>query len=647
MKNNIIYYLIVLVIFCVLTPVSSIFGAGATAMDFLNIGVGARPVAMGEAFVALADDANAVFWNPAGLGQLKRYEVTFMHNVWFQEISYNYFAYVHPLKIGALGVSVYHVQYGKIQGYDAGGAMTEELCPYDLAGVLSFGTTLLDEKDRVLLSGANFKFIHENLDVKEATAIAIDAGFIYQTVFLVPLNLGFVVQNLGPNVRFFEEKESLPLNYKFGTVIKLIGGNLNLALDLTISSDDEIFINTGGEYRLLNFIFMRVGYRAKQALDTGLRCGLGITGKNVFLDYSYVPYEELGETHRFSLSMRFGKKYGYSHIENEVENQFEQAKQHFYHGQLLTAHRELKEILALVPGHEGAQEYFARIQVKVEKGIISQEIDRHVEAGEKYFKSGEIVKAQAEFELVLSFDTENKIAKNYLVKISKRFKEVIDSMLTRGKTYYEKGDYELARKEMEKILSFDPEHSDGKKYIVLIKEKQKEIEKIKMAQKAGVHYRKGELLYKNKKLNSALKQFKQAYKLDPEHKDISTWINKLESEINRAEKEKKMKIAVEYYKQGVDFYKSNKLKLAIEKLENTLKYDSKHKEAKEYLRKAKDRLKTLNKEKAEEYNRKGLIEYTKGNIKKAIEFWEKALGYDPDNEEVRTNLERARKEFKE
>lgn len=602
---------------------------------------------MGGAFVALADDANAVYWNPAGIGQLKRYEVSFMHNMWIQDITYNYFSFINPLKIGALGVSFYHVRYGEIQGYDETGTVTEKLEPYDLSGVLSLGVKILDRKNNVLFLGANVKYILEDLEEKKADTYAADAGLIYKMPFAVPLSIGFMVQNLGPKVKFFEEDESLPVNFKTGMVMKLFDENLNLALDLTVPSEDDIYINTGFEYRFLNFIFMRMGYRSKQVLDTGMRYGVGITGRNLFLDYSFVPYGELErETHRISMSLRFGKKYGYSHIENEVEKQFEQAKRHFYQGQLLTAYRQLKEVLALVPGHEGAQEYLARTQVKVENGMISQEIDKHISLGEKYFKNGEIASAQAEFDLVLSFDSENVAAQEYQKKISKRFKEIVDSMLSRGKTFYEKGDYNLALKEMEKILSFEPEHSESKKYIALIKEKQEEIEKIKSVQKAEVCVKKGENLYKNKRLKAALKQFNEAYKLDPENISIKTRISNVETEMNKVEKERKTRLAKEYYMQGVDFYESNKLNSAIGKFEEALKCNPKHKEAKEYLKKVNTKLEQINKEKAGEYNKKGLIEYAGGNVEKAIGIWEKALACDPENEEVRSNLERAKKELR-
>ncbi len=80
--------------------------AGTTAATFLKIGVGARPSGMGEAFLAVADDVNAVYWNPAGLAFLKRQEVTAMHSEWFQDIRYDFAAYARPLQNYTLGGSL-------------------------------------------------------------------------------------------------------------------------------------------------------------------------------------------------------------------------------------------------------------------------------------------------------------------------------------------------------------------------------------------------------------------------------------------------------------------------------------------------------------------------------------------------------------
>ncbi len=631
---------------------SSYASVGKTALDFLNIGVGARPVAMGEAFVAHADDANAVFWNPAGLGQLKRNEVTFMHNIWLQDITYNYLAYAHTLKYGTLGVSFYHLRYGEIQGYDVTGSVAEKLSPYDLTGAVSFGTKIINRKNRYLFIGTSVKYIYEYLDSSEADTYAVDMGCIYKMLD-IPVSLGVTAQNIGAKIKFEESSEELPLNVKAGTGLRLFGDNIKLAFDYTFAANEEDYFSTGGEYRFLNFLFVRLGFRSNQSLDNGLRYGMGVSGRSLSLDYSYVPYSDLGDTHRFSCSLRFGSKYGNKKIENIIEKQFEQAKLNYYQGQLMKAYRNLKEILAVVPGHEGAQDYLARTRVKIESGVTAQEIDTHIELGKRYFKNNEYTRAQAEFELILLFDPDNELAKDFLTKISSKFEEIIIAIYERGAVYYEKGDYNLAQSEMQKILSFKPDHKEAIKYLALIKEKQEEIEKYKRQQKAEELLAKGRKFFQNGKFRYALERFSEAGQLAPANEDIKKWINVTSAKIRKIEEKKakeelarKQKLAEENYSSGIKLFNVRDFEGALNKFKEAHRLNPEHNQAKQYLDETRNELDKINKEKAEKYNMKGLIEYNNGNIKKAIDMWKKAIDLDSENEEAKSNLERARKEFK-
>ena len=63
---------------------------GTTAAKFLTIGIGSRPAGFGNAFVAIADDPTAMYWNPAGISRLKGHEVIVNHNNWFADINIDY-----------------------------------------------------------------------------------------------------------------------------------------------------------------------------------------------------------------------------------------------------------------------------------------------------------------------------------------------------------------------------------------------------------------------------------------------------------------------------------------------------------------------------------------------------------------------------
>ena len=87
---------------------------GTTGAPFLKIGVGARAIGMGEAYGGLADEVNAIYWNPAGLVNVQRRELSFMHAAWFASINYEYVAYAQKLGIGTLGFAFNYLSYSLI-----------------------------------------------------------------------------------------------------------------------------------------------------------------------------------------------------------------------------------------------------------------------------------------------------------------------------------------------------------------------------------------------------------------------------------------------------------------------------------------------------------------------------------------------------
>src|SRR4030066_1696025 len=89
--------------------------AGTSAAKFLSIGVGPRANAMGGAFTSLANDASAMYWNPAGIALIDQYQAIFTYTKLFADINLNYFGIVIPAdEFGSFGVSVTALNYGEM-----------------------------------------------------------------------------------------------------------------------------------------------------------------------------------------------------------------------------------------------------------------------------------------------------------------------------------------------------------------------------------------------------------------------------------------------------------------------------------------------------------------------------------------------------
>jgi len=276
-------------------------GPGTSSGSFLKINAGARPVGMGGVFCGIADDVNAIHYNPAGIIQLKRKEIIVTHNEWIEGIRTESLGYAHPVNnYWVLGLTLDYLYitglverdvYGNESGKTFGGNN----------GILAFalGRKLQDN----ISVGANFKIIREAVKDKNDVAYAMDIGFLYR---LTKLKLGIAVQNLGTKIKLYEEAFSLPLNFKFGLGYELIE-NMEVGLDVNIPTDNEVDVRMGSEYWVASTIALRAGYKTNQEEHTGIgiSAGLGFRYKNYQIDYSFLPFGNLGNTHRISLNVRF------------------------------------------------------------------------------------------------------------------------------------------------------------------------------------------------------------------------------------------------------------------------------------------------------------------------------------------------------
>jgi hypothetical protein len=279
--------------------------AGTKSGQILKIGVGANAVGMGESYVASADDVYATYWNPAGLSKVEKIQIGLMHNEWFEDIRYEYIGYVQPAwDLGTVAGSVSYVSMGELSKTDETGIEKGTFRPYDLLLMFSYGTKL----NKFISFGVNAKFLQERIDDQKAQAFSVDLGGMYSSNngFIVGLN----VQHIGTKMKFIEEAFGLPLNVNFGLAYKLMNGKLTLASDASIPSDNDMNIGFGTNYRIMGVFDIRLGYRyAVGGNDlgaiSGLRAGLGFGVGRYRLDYAFVPYGDLGQSHRVSLIASF------------------------------------------------------------------------------------------------------------------------------------------------------------------------------------------------------------------------------------------------------------------------------------------------------------------------------------------------------
>jgi len=276
---------------------------GETGLAFLKIGVGARAAAMGDAYVAVAQDATSLYWNPAGIANTPGYEVHATHNEWISDVRYEYLAGVRGLKGHALGAHIALLHMGELEGRDEVGVLTEHFRSYDLSAGLTYARRL----SRSLEIGATGKVLYEKIQDFSATGFAFDAGVRYRTS-ITGLTFAATASNIGTQMKFIEEKFVLPANARIGAAYRTraVLKGLIVSGDVKFPNDTDARGHLGAELQVHDLFALRGGLKLGYDEEAG-SLGFGVNYLAYSIDYAYSPFSgssELGDVHRVSFGWR-------------------------------------------------------------------------------------------------------------------------------------------------------------------------------------------------------------------------------------------------------------------------------------------------------------------------------------------------------
>ena len=288
---------------------------GTTTAEFLQLGVGARAVAMGEAYSAVADDASAMYWNPAALTNIQNRSATLMHAAYIGSSYFDYSAYGQNLgSAGAFGAGLQYFSAGGITQTDPTGTDVGSFNPYDLAFSLGYAYKLdglgLRDLDGYSVGLAG-KFIQSKILATAQTG-AMDVGVLSPAYLNDSLKLAFTMTNFGGTMKFDSANENLPLAFKLGSSFK-ITDQWTTALDVSFPRGDNPYAALGTEYQLATSgpwkMAGRAGFNSETIGSisgfTGISVGVGIGYDRLAMDYAFVPLGGVGQAHRLSLTCNF------------------------------------------------------------------------------------------------------------------------------------------------------------------------------------------------------------------------------------------------------------------------------------------------------------------------------------------------------
>ena len=324
----------------------SLGGSGALAQtntgtsigQFLLIDPGARHAAMGNAGVSTSDGIQSVYYNPAAIGFLPRWEVTFTHAAWFADITYDHAAVTFPLgKLGNGYMSVTALGSGEmdVRTVEQPLGTGERFTVGNVALGVGYGLPLTDR----VSAGVQVNLIQERIWHSTAGTATVSLGTLYQAAES-GLRIGASLSNFGtrthydgrdlriiydndpnrvgdnntlPGVRFVDSYP-VPQLFRVGLAMPWrlgAGQQINFALDARHPSDNVESVSLGGEYAYRNLLALRLGYRDLFLEDAegGLTAGAGTTGRldtvGYKIDYAWAYHGRLGSANRITLGLTF------------------------------------------------------------------------------------------------------------------------------------------------------------------------------------------------------------------------------------------------------------------------------------------------------------------------------------------------------
>lgn len=278
---------------------------GTTAAQFLGIGVGARAIAMGGAYVASDEDASALYWNPGAFALASKSQFAFANTQWLVDTKFRWFGFMYNLDgSNAFGLSLTQLDYGEdevtttLQPDGTGEKWTAQ----DLAIGISYSRRLTDH----FSLGGSAKYVTESIYNESASTVTFDLGLLFVTGFN-NMRLGMSMSNFGGDLtldgrdlynrvdidpsnpggnktlvaKLKVDSWPMPLLYRVGVAMDVVKNdemNLTVAADALRPNDNVESVNVGGEAGWRDMLFVRGGYKSlfQTNSEEGLTLGAGV-----------------------------------------------------------------------------------------------------------------------------------------------------------------------------------------------------------------------------------------------------------------------------------------------------------------------------------------------------------------------------------
>jgi hypothetical protein len=283
-------------------------GAAPVGLRSMLVDPGVAASGMGYAYTAVADDASALYWNPAGLVLgAEGYDLLLAHTEWFVEhrMEYAVVSWNRGADALAAGISGFYV--GGIERRDEDPTLEPlgDFGAYDIVVSLAYARAW-----GPLRAGLAAKPFYSKIDRVSAHGVAADLGLQADTP-IENLTIGGAIANVGNEPYYVKERFSLPLDLRGGAAYRIPlpaeSGELLVSAEVRKSRDDDARTHLGGDLRLASGISLRFGYKWGYE-EEDYAFGIAVARGFYSIQYALVPFQsDFGNVHRFALGFHRDK----------------------------------------------------------------------------------------------------------------------------------------------------------------------------------------------------------------------------------------------------------------------------------------------------------------------------------------------------
>ena len=542
---------------------------------------------MGGGYTSLANDASAVYYNPAALSYLDYQELSVMHTVLFEGTIYDYAAWVYPFS-AKNGIGLGFMRLGtddivKTVNY-------EEQYTFDYTYsqvIVSFGQRLGSN----ISFGGSAKMVNQSLDEYSDYGFGLDAALLVR--LYRNLSLGIIARDVVPaKIKLNSYEEEVPTAVMGGLSLKDLGITEQLALTVSIDAEKyeqrSVKLHGGAQLAFYDAYYLRAGYDRDN-----MSFGAGLKYHRLKIDYAYKVMDYIEDIHNISLSFFIGSSTAERVAQKDVgavslppveidESRREfmrlktQADYLFRQFQLDSALIYYQQALVYDPGNEEIMETITSIEeaMKLEREQqdqldrasqgYQQFIERYYTQAEDFYRKKYYAAALDMLNLIFEIEPSNVRAVNLEREINTAVSKEIDLNWDAARAAETEGRMMAAIEAYNRILDLNPDNEAA------TAAREKALTSLDLSQQLNL----GILLYKKGQYDDARRRFEQVLEIDSREPVALDYIRKIEEAQTQASTLEELQGDKEIwnlYLEGIRYMRNKEYRKAIDAWEKVLK----------------------------------------------------------------------------